>query len=159
MNGIRIKGKALTDNNIQYRIDYQFRALVSPISELIKDMYWILEDAIFESQENDSEFNSYVIQTFPNDSDRIILCEKGFLYNFSKFLIPDNTDIYGFTKRVNLWEALDRWGNIKQEFILSEVDVYFSCIDAAYWEVYSRYDNILKKIEDKFPYVEKVTRG
>jgi hypothetical protein len=166
IKGLRIRGKGYPKKS-HYRIDYNFPELISPVSDLIANYYWIIEDPIFIQElpngdkfdDLQEKYSEIVLQDFPADSPpHFMLCIRGFLNKYGKFILPDNQRIFGLREKIDLSDALNSVKlNVKKSFISQNVEVFFSCNDAAYWEVYSIHSEILQRVKDKFPSSEEIT--
>jgi len=158
MKGIRIRGKGLAAEydgaESRYRIDYRFEELVFPITDLISDLYWVLADVVF----NHVAVDGRTLDIRELDRDTLFIREpgdlrsanRGFLPKYAGFISGDWDDIYGLHQQIDFSES----NLINRRFIEENVVVFFSCIDGAFWEVYSQDPDVLKCLQRKFPFNE-----
>ena len=153
MNGIKIYGKNQMEDFSEAQkfslIDYGFEELIEPVRDQICAYYWILENQNFEYfSDYENKYDKLIIE----ESRLTRLTRKGFIPDYAKYIIPDWGQIYGIKDRLSIVTI-----NLDKNFIEKAVDLYFSCIDGAYWEVYSRNVEIIEKIRKEFPLSKSIT--
>ncbi len=154
MRGLRIKGKnrSGTEGRDHSSINYDFDELFAPISHLFLNYYWILDDVNFNYKASLDEYfcddNNYDKLFLAEKEFHVRLSAKGFLNSYSKYIQGDWDDIIG----INNLDYFSKYGSCgKWVFVEQYADIYFSCIDAAYWEIYLRDFELLENIKAIFP--------
>ena len=154
MDGIKIKGKKKeehygNDRKLS-RIDYGFEELIAPIQGFIDNFYWILGNQDFTYFEDlSNKYDEIIIEESKN---LLRLTKRGFVTEYAKHVIPDWGRIYGIKERIVL-SAI----KINDEFVEKNVEIYFSCVDGAYWEIYAKNRDIIKMLCERFPFSEPIT--
>lgn len=126
-----------------------FRAVVSPL-------YWVVNgvtydgpafaDAVADDDDND---------TFYRDRDGFLMAElgdirlmrPGFLAWAAPYVGGDWDEILGVARPP---ASLDT-GVLDRDRIDSEGEIYFSCVDAAFWSVFARDATLLDRLVERFP--------
>jgi len=170
MDGLHIFGKKSPEKHTNH-IDYHFDELISPISHLITDYHWLLNQVIFNHvaydgdtfDDYENKYDKIIIQT--EETFHIELTAKGFLNKYAKFIQGDWDAIYGLRNPINIKDLIKYkrilwWNrkilNIDKTFIENNSEIYFSCVDAAYWEIYSKNEEILNIFAEKFPNHQRI---
>lgn len=135
---------------------YQFCELIKPIEKYIKEYYWIITESSssisfytkdgqkFKDWEN--KYNEIVLKS--NYEKDIKLLTKGFMNKYANFIVGDWTEIYAINKLTELNEIDDY--DFNKSKIKKNAEIYFSCIDAGFWEIYSKEKVILDLIKKEF---------
>lgn len=165
MNGLRIVARPdhLARRPLRRTIPFAFGELAEPILPDIQDFYCGLYGAMFYAGDDeasfpdDDELESYfelVAGTpLPPDNEEVIWdvgwLQPGRLSVLARFIKEDWTDIVLVTsppayRRSEVWFGDKEW-------LENHAEVFFSCIDAAYWEVFARSQSVLDKIHGAFP--------
>jgi len=143
------------------RIDYEFSEIVYPIKNYVEDLSWLFLGTIFNHVAADGdEFTDFqenyekIISTgFPEDSHHNRVGIKGFFPKYSKFVLGDWTEIFGFKGDIVPSQYVDTMGNITdQSKIDNDFSVLFRCIDGAFWEVFSPNKELIGILKVKFPF-------
>ncbi|MBN1903958.1 MAG: hypothetical protein JW927_02570 [Deltaproteobacteria bacterium] len=155
MNGIKIFGKKQKKDYGKAqklsRIDYGFHELIEPVRDGIKDYYWILDNQDFKYfSDYENKYDELIIE----ESQLTRLTRKGFIPDYAKYIIQEWGQIYGIKDKLSIATI-----NLNKDFIKKTVDIYFSCIDGAYWEVYARNAEIIEKIRKEFPFSKSIALG
>jgi hypothetical protein len=157
MKGIRLIKKSV-DRSLSTPIvrkkDYEFFEIVNPIAHLITGLYWILDDASFLHMASDgSTFDDYQYrydELIISERNHLRITEQDFILRYAKFIYGDWDNLIGLR---SLQDANDAF-TVTQEFIESKAVIYFRCIDAAYWEVYTPDPKLLLILQESFDFWE-----
>lgn len=135
------------------RVRTSFANLIAPIARLVQRYYWVLEDVMFVHQSaagrifDEIEYDEATLQ----ERNQLRLMDKKFLSKAAEFVQGDWDSIYGLTEPIDLatFKGFGE-GNLPED-----VEVYFSCTDAAYWELYAKDEATLCLVKEAFPDAEE----
>lgn len=144
MNGLRLPNKL------------DFEQIISPIADLICNYYWLVDGTpiIYKAKDGsvfsewEENYDKIILQT--QDNNNVRLTEKGFLTKYAKFISGDWDDICGIEQPIDI-SGMKINFRMDKNFIYSNVKIYLSCIDAAFWLVYSPRYELLAKLKGQFP--------
>jgi hypothetical protein len=97
----------------------------------------------------DQEYERFLITRQDRKGSEICdltLFAPGFLERFRDYLYGDWTNFYLFATEVPL-TIVEPWTNS----LPTECEIFLSCVDAAYWEVFASDPSFLARIEDRYP--------
>lgn len=132
--------------------DKNFALLVAPIAHLLVEYYWVLDDVTFARESaagrlfDEDRYGRAVLQ----EAGGFKLVGKDFLSEFAEFLLGDWDSIYGLKRRVDV----AGFAGFSNGTLPDVVGVFFSCVDAAYWEAYAEDEEILRLVARAFPDAE-----
>lgn len=139
---------------IRFKEKLQLEEIITPISDLINGFYWILNSVEFKNQASDGtyfidwekNYDKLVVEQL--DSQFIRLVVPGFFPKYAKYVIGDWDMIVGVKDRISLKGLIK---GIQNNWIEENGEIYLSCVDAAYWEIYGKNQELLMKIKKEFP--------
>jgi len=163
MNGIKILGKenvSESESKAQLTmLDFGFIDILQNIEELISDLYWAHTGIIYSfpesfTQEQYHEIKNYLEEyTLHEDkSKQVQYMHKGFIENFGEYIFSDWVELAGYEDI----EKLKTFDPGSPEALNENAVVYFKCVDAAYWEVYAKNEEIIKILEANFKFTESI---
>lgn len=159
MNGLRIRSsKPWRDDDAAWSLEYRFDDLFRSIEPLRDDLFWVLDTDFLHSKGPSAEVFDEVadrdlleLVLFHDESnDWNLVARPPFLRRFSPFFPNDWLDIAG-TVGCPSGPGVPA---LSKAWVEAEAEIYFSCIDGAYWEVYARDEEILKRVARAFPQAE-----
>jgi len=163
MNGIKILGKDTVSDSESAaqlsRLDFGFIDILENVEEFMSDLYWAHTGIIYSfpqslTQEQYHEIKNNLEEYILHDdkSKSIQYMHRGFIENFGEYIFSDWLELAGYDDIQKL-KTFDP-GNLVS---LDENSViYFKCVDAASWEVYTENEEILKTLEAKFKFAENI---
>ncbi|MBI3037827.1 hypothetical protein HYY75_02075 [bacterium] len=149
--------------------NYQIRdlRLILLLKEEIADLFWILQSpadmfdlfVVDETKLGDPNYEeknaawgelyeNSIIEEKPN----YFLMRKGFLEDFGKYIITDWNQLAG----VKHPEVFKKLVEFNKEFVKENCDIFLSCVDGAYWDVFVRNPAAKKKLADFFVDSEEI---
>jgi hypothetical protein len=140
------------------RVRCSFADLITPIAHLVAERYyWVLENVLFVHQSaagrifDEIEYDEATLQ----ESNQLRLMDKKFFPKAAEFVQGDWDSIYGLMEPIDLatFKGFGE-GNLPED-----VEIYFSCTDAAYWEVYAKDEATLCLVNEVFPAAEECSLG
>ena len=151
MKGLQVIAEQQQDlqpGEAHWSIGYRFDQLVEPVLEFVSDCYWLINSrTIFLDSPDDTHAPEPTIsKVIIEQTSHYILAEPRFITEFSNLFIPDWTNFFGVPERIDLHTV-----QITPAFLESTFLIFFRCVDAAFWEVYSPKDEILQWIAGAFP--------
>ncbi len=162
MRGLRIIPETGTMGRPGSSIPYYFTELVEPIADRIAKLHWAATGSVVFSAQgrddfpDDETFEGLFVESVTADDDSPIWerawLKPGCLAPLAPFIDGDWTDIVGIQKPEDLSRADvdvndDRW-------LEANARVYFTCVDGAFWAVFSTETQILSSLRDRFPQSE-----
>lgn len=157
INGLQVFHKIDRRKDGFHRVDYEFQDIIEPIADILGHYYWMLEDVTFCLRDGVNFLDSAERQNLILDSnDEFTLGDKCFINLCAKYIDSDWCNIYGCSD----YSMVENLNCFRQKAYQtpSKLEVYFTNIDAAYWEVYSRNKQILDKIKAIFQVVKHVDK-
>lgn len=163
MNGIKILGKQqvseVKTNTQLSTLDFKFADILQYTEELISDLYWVHTGIIYSFPENltQDEYNlvkrsleEYVLHEDKAKSYQFM--HRGFIENFGEYIFTDWIELAGYDDL----QKIKTFDPTNAEVIDENALVFFRCVDAAYWVVYAKNEEIIKILESNFKFTEKV---
>lgn len=135
------------------RIRTRFDELMAHISHRVSGYYWVLEGVTFVHRGasgrlfDERRYRGSVLQQTPS----LVLLDRGSLPVLAEFILGDWDEIYGLRERVEL----AAFRGYSSGAIPEGVEVYLSCTDAAFWEVFARDEDLLLRLKRAFPEAEE----
>ena len=135
------------------RIRTRFYELMAVISHRVSGYYWVLEDVTFVHHGasgrlfDERRYRESVLQ----QSQSLVLLDSESLTGLAEFILGDWDSIYGLRERVELAAFSGYSSGVAPE----TVEVYLSCTDAAFWEVFARSEDLLLVLKRAFPEAEE----
>ena len=135
------------------RIRTRLYELMAPISQRISGYYWVLEGVTFVHRGasgrlfDERSYGASILQ----QSQSLVLLDRGSLPGLAEFIPGDWDSMYGLRERVELAAFRGYSSGAEPE----SVEVYFSCVDAAFWEVFARDEDLLLLLKRAFPEAEE----
>lgn len=139
------------------RIRNRLSELIAPISQLVTDYFWVLDNVMFVHQSaggslfDERKYSESILQ----ESQPLVLIDKDSLLEFAEFIQGDWDSIYGLRGPVDL----AGFAGLGCGTLPGAVEIYFSCVDAAYWEVFARDEELLRLMKWRFPDAEECSLG
>ncbi len=144
MNGVCIHSKV---GGNKRAIDYSFCEIVSPISNHLDGLHWILSGVILDGSKNLEELDVVLPKYEAGELGEYRLMKPGFLPDCCKWIKGDWDQIFGVRDLGGYRKANDlREANLKKE-----AEIWFQCVDAAYWEIYSQLNVVVDLLMKQFP--------
>ena len=132
------------------RVKCVFQELVHPIRDIVSELHWIIADVAFryptgsvEALELEQAFAAFLAA----ESGSLLLMRPGFIERFAPFIVGDWDQIVGVKSALDFGDVV----TLDKNRIEMVGQVYFACIDAAFWEVYSPDEEILARLLTHFP--------
>jgi hypothetical protein len=120
---------------------YRYFSIILP--ELSNYSWVFEEDCLSMEEKRWNELDKLILEK----KDQYKYAKPGFIQKFANFIHDDWCNIFGFTSPIdNLDNFIKKyWAskNDRNKFLSQTVDIYFVNIDAAFWEVYSKNENLL----------------
>jgi hypothetical protein len=160
MEGLRLSGKCFP-----YHARYGIRGIVDVLATELSRLYCIthqdfleyccldgtaLSDEVRKSLHE--EYGRFLLGELATSGGEICdlkLFERGFLPRFRDYLYGDWTDLYLLPTAIPL-AAVQPWSND----VPPACQIFISCVDGAYWEIYARDTLPLARIRKQFPDAE-----
>ena len=164
MNGIKILGKEnVSDSESKAqlsRLDFGFIDILQIIEELVSDLYWAHTGIIYSFPENLTQEEYHNIKNsleehllHEDKSKSMQYMHRGFVENFGEYIFSDWIELAGYDDI----QKLKTFDPGSPEAIDENAVVFFRCVDAAYWVIYAKNEEIIKIIQDKFKFTESVS--
>jgi len=141
------------------RVKYIEVGILQIIEELISDLYWAHTGIIYSFPENLTQEEYHEIKNrleeymlHEDKSKQVQYMHGGFIENFGEYIFSDWVELAGY-EDIQKLKTFDP-GN--SEALNENSVVYFKCVDAAYWEVYAKNEEIIKILETKFKFTESI---
>ncbi len=165
MNGIRVKGKTKLDKYPDdpkvWALDFEFYDLFKIIEPFVSHFYWAIDSDIcwkpitsMEQKEQDIFLN--YLDTFKRVKG--FLCVKpGVFDKVSKYVVSDYAHIYGFLTWESCLNFVEKEVKSRKEFctrVITHTQIYMTCTDGMYWDVYSKELSLLNLIKKSFKHTE-----
>lgn len=163
MNGIKILGKENV-SDVQStaelsRLDFGFADILQIIEELISDLYWAHTGIIYSFPESLTQEQYYEIKNYLEEyilhedkSKQVQFMHRGFIENFGQYIFSDWIELAGYDDI----QKLKTFDPTSPQAIDENAVVFFRCVDAAYWVVYAKNEEIINILESSFKFVESV---
>jgi hypothetical protein len=157
-----VEGLHLAQKCFTCRTEHGIRVLVDVLGPELSQLYCVTHSDFLEyfspdgktlSDEECEKLNEqhtqFLLEEFASGGRAVAdlkLFDRGFLLRFRNYLWGDWTDFYLLSTRIPL-SAIQPWGNQ----VPPECQIFISCVDAAYWEVFARDTSLLARIKEHFP--------
>lgn len=138
---------------------YEFEDLIAPVADLLSEYYWLIEAVYFRRTAPDgTTFDDYenryeelILQTGSRYD--LSLTKRGFIVEYAKLIQGDWDHICGLNEPMDI-SGLSIDLGYDKDFIERHAEVYFRCIDAAFWIAYAKDARLLQRIKERFPLSE-----
>jgi hypothetical protein len=160
MEGLRLSQKCFTG-----RTEYGIRIIVDVLEPELSRLYCVTHEEFLmylsgegkaltdeQFEEVHKEYEHFLLEELErvgNSIRHLKLFDCGFLPRFRDYLSGDWTSFYLLSTRIPL-AFIQPWSNQ----VPPECEIFISCVDAAYWEVYARDTSLLTRIKEYFPDTE-----
>jgi len=148
MDGCQLRQDCFAPGQTTYGIRRIIDVLAPEVSHLYCAIHkpFLIYDSLTEEQcsQLDGLYSKLLLEKSQERDLRLF--SPGFLLRFRDHIYGDWTDICLLTSRIPLSEISPDRSEVPHE-----CEVFISCIDAAYWEVFARHKSILDRIGEEFP--------
>ena len=157
-----MRGLRLSDGSFKLRTKYGIRELVDCLVPQISELYCVAHGDFLmyvssegrtlsdeECRRLDQEYERFLITRQDRKGTGIrdlTLFAPGFLERFRDYLYGDWTNFYLFATQVALAVVEPSTNTVP-----AECEIFLSCVDAAYWEVFANDQSFLARIQDRYP--------
>ena len=149
-------GVHLSSNCFSGRTAYGIRNVVDALEPELSQLYCVVHGdfleysslngkALSDEEDNklDDEYSRHLLAE--HDSQELKLFDRGVLLRFRNYLCGDWTSFCLLSAKVAL-QTIEPWTNK----IPAECEIFISCVDEGYWEVYARDDSLLLRLTERF---------
>ena len=163
MKAIRILGKERVSESgasAQFStLDFSFAEILQNIEELVSELYWAHTGIIYsfpdklaqdDYNEIKRDMDEYLLHE--NKPKQMQYMHRGFIENFGEYIFSERIELAGYDdiQKMKTFDPTDSI-NIEENAV-----VFFRCVDAAYWVVYAKNEEIINILESNFKFTERV---
>lgn len=148
MRGLRFYSQSFTVKTV-----YGIREIIDCLAPEISQLYCLTQGeflfgghSVKGVEEVEDKYTEFLLEDQNPDGFGLKLFKPGFLTTFRDYLFGDWTDFYLVDAVIPLG-GLKLWGNKIPE----GCKIFISCIDGAYWEVFTEQQELLTRLNTRLP--------
>ena len=163
MKAIRILGKErMSESGASSQfstLDFSFAEILHNIEELVSELYWAhtgiiysFPESLTQEQYNITKRNLEEYLLHEDKARSINYMHRGFIENFGQYIFSEWVELAGCDdiQKLKTFDPTD------SDSIEENAVVFFRCVDAAYWAVYAKNEEIINILESNFKFTETI---
>ncbi|HSG32603.1 MAG TPA: hypothetical protein VLB82_13785 [Thermodesulfobacteriota bacterium] len=163
MKAIRILGKErMSESGASSQfstLDFSFAEILHNIEELVSELYWAhtgiiysFPESLTQEQYNITKRNLEEYLLHEDKARSINYMHRGFIENFGQYIFSEWVELAGYDdiQKLKTFDPTD------SDSIEENAVVFFRCVDAAYWAVYAKNEEIINILESNFKFTETI---